>query len=104
MFGYFDDPESEVSRLTRERDGRGLLPELGYKPVNQYLPPRRVVATSLNDSLNAKANSASKMGEILAWINKFIVKNDIIRMGIYLKCWRKSHERNNVDGPRGKKR
>jgi len=26
--------------LVAERDGAGLLPELDYKPVNRYLPPR----------------------------------------------------------------
>jgi Fe-S-cluster-containing dehydrogenase component len=40
MFGDFDDPKSEVSRVTAERGGFGLLPELGYAPVNRYLPPR----------------------------------------------------------------
>jgi hypothetical protein len=41
MFGDFDDPKSEVSRVTAERGGFGLLPELGYAPVNRYLPPRQ---------------------------------------------------------------
>jgi len=41
LFGDFDDPESEVSRLTAERGGFGLMPELGYAPVNRYLPPRQ---------------------------------------------------------------
>ena len=41
MFGDFDDPQSEVSRVTAERGGFGLLPELGYAPVSRYLPPRR---------------------------------------------------------------
>ena len=40
VFGDFDDPDSEVSRLTRERAGQQLMPELGYNPVNTYLPPR----------------------------------------------------------------
>jgi len=40
MFGDFADPDSEVSRRTRERDGRDLMPELGYAPTNKYLPPR----------------------------------------------------------------
>jgi Fe-S-cluster-containing dehydrogenase component len=40
FFGDFDDPDSQVSRLTRERGGGGLMEELGYKPVNRYLPPR----------------------------------------------------------------
>ncbi len=40
LFGDFADPDSEVSRRTRERDGRDLMPELGYAPTNKYLPPR----------------------------------------------------------------
>jgi Fe-S-cluster-containing dehydrogenase component len=39
-FGDFDDPASQVSTLTRERSGQGLLEHLGYQPVNRYLPPR----------------------------------------------------------------
>ena len=41
LFGDLDDPQSEVSRVTAERGGFALLPELGYKPVNRYLPPRQ---------------------------------------------------------------
>jgi hypothetical protein len=29
-----------VSTLSRERDGGALMPSLGYRPVNRYLPPR----------------------------------------------------------------
>ena len=39
-FGDLGDPNSEVSTLVRERAGYDLLPEMGYKPVNKYLPPR----------------------------------------------------------------
>lgn len=39
-FGDFADPDSKVSRLTRERGGYDLMPDLGTKPVNKYLPPR----------------------------------------------------------------
>ncbi len=42
-FGDFADPDSKVSRLVRERDGAPLMPDLGYRPVNQYLPPRAPV-------------------------------------------------------------
>ena len=41
-YGDFDDPESNVSKLSAERGGFGLLESLGYKPVNRYLPPRAV--------------------------------------------------------------
>ncbi len=40
-FGDLADPESEVSKLVRERGGADLLPGLGYRPTNKYLPPRR---------------------------------------------------------------
>ncbi|HYG54667.1 MAG TPA: 4Fe-4S dicluster domain-containing protein [Burkholderiales bacterium] len=39
-FGDFADPNSKVSQLAQERGGLPLMPELGYKPVNTYLPPR----------------------------------------------------------------
>jgi Fe-S-cluster-containing dehydrogenase component len=39
-FGDLGDPASAVSRLVAERGGYDLMPELGYKPVNKYLPPR----------------------------------------------------------------
>ena len=39
-FGDLNDPDSEVSQLVSERGGKELMPELGYKPVNRYLPPR----------------------------------------------------------------
>jgi len=41
LFGDLDDPASEVSRVSEERGGFGLLAELGYRPVNRYLPPRQ---------------------------------------------------------------
>lgn len=41
-FGDFDDPESGVAQLVRERGGIKLMPELGYRPTNTYLPPREV--------------------------------------------------------------
>ncbi len=39
-FGDFADPDSTVSVLARERGGVELMPELGYRPTNTYLPPR----------------------------------------------------------------
>lgn len=39
-FGDLGDPTSAVSRLVTEREGVALMPELGYAPVNRYLPPR----------------------------------------------------------------
>jgi len=39
-FGDLGDENSAVSQLVRERGGYDLMPELGYRPTNKYLPPR----------------------------------------------------------------
>jgi len=39
-FGDLGDSNSAVSKLVAERGGYDLMPELGYKPTNKYLPPR----------------------------------------------------------------
>jgi Fe-S-cluster-containing dehydrogenase component len=39
-FGDLGDPDSDISKLVASRGGVDLMPELGYQPVNQYLPPR----------------------------------------------------------------
>ncbi len=39
-FGDLGDENSAVSQLVKERGGFDLLPEMGYKPTNKYLPPR----------------------------------------------------------------
>jgi molybdopterin-containing oxidoreductase family iron-sulfur binding subunit len=41
FFGDINDPESEVSKLIRERGGYQLLPEIGTDPQVYFLPPRR---------------------------------------------------------------
>lgn len=37
FFGDFDDPDSEVSRLIRDREYMQLLPSMGTKPSVYYL-------------------------------------------------------------------
>jgi len=39
-FGDLGDSASPVSRLVEERGGFDLMPEMGYRPVNKYLPRR----------------------------------------------------------------
>jgi Fe-S-cluster-containing dehydrogenase component len=53
LFGDLDDPDSEVARVTAERGGFGLLSELGYRPVNRYLPPRQPKAVLSDEDARA---------------------------------------------------
>ncbi|MCG5536435.1 4Fe-4S dicluster domain-containing protein [Ectothiorhodospira mobilis] len=63
FFGDFDDPESTVSRLVRERAGQKLLPELGYRPTNTYLPPRTAPPVPTDD-----VRRAQPVTGVEAWI------------------------------------
>ncbi len=69
VFGDFDDPNSDVSRLTVERGGKGLLPELGYNPTNRYLPPRKKeqVAAMVKTSEPA-------LSKLKKWANRVIAR------------------------------
>src|SRR6202012_414302 len=40
-FGDLGDPNSNVSKLVAARGGVDLMPELGYRPTNKSLPPRK---------------------------------------------------------------
>src|SRR5215471_11799785 len=39
-FGDLGDPNSDISKLVRDRGGYDLMPEMGYLPTNKYLAPR----------------------------------------------------------------
>ncbi len=57
-FGDLGDPDSAVSQLVADRGGFPLMPDLGTKPVNRYLPPRpkaRAQASPLAPLLDVRA-------------------------------------------------
>lgn len=68
-FGDFDDPDSHVSRSVEARGGRQPLPELGYDPVNRYLPPRAPARAPA-----ASALEASLPERIKGWLGKTITR------------------------------
>ncbi len=68
-FGDLGDPESKVSRLVTERGGLPLLPELGYAPVNRYLPPRPRRSGEAPQEVVAEPSTAGGIG---AWLNRLI--------------------------------
>jgi len=54
LFGDVHDPESAVSRAIRDRGGYALMPELGTRPANHYLP-RRLPQHAQAEDASAKA-------------------------------------------------
>jgi Fe-S-cluster-containing dehydrogenase component len=69
-FGDLGDPESKVSKLVAERGGVALLPELGYAPVNRYLPPRP--RRTGQDEVAAEAGITQQPGGIAAWLHRIV--------------------------------
>jgi Fe-S-cluster-containing dehydrogenase component len=69
-FGDLGDPGSFVSRLVAERGGVDLMPELGYKPVNKYLPPRerRIEAAPPRQA----EKETGEMGGFLRWVDRVL--------------------------------
>ncbi len=67
-FGDLGDPGSAVSQLVAARGGFDLMPELGTRPVNKYLPPRA------RDTLPAAPApgdpSTEGLGGFLGWIDR----------------------------------
>jgi Fe-S-cluster-containing dehydrogenase component len=69
-FGDLGDPQSAVSRLVAARGGYDLMPELGYRPVNKYLPPRRKAAAGRCGT--PEAAEASAGGKFLQWLDRVL--------------------------------
>ena len=75
-FGDLADPESRVSIMTEQRGGLDLMPEMGYRPTNKYLPPRpRRDGSGTADGPQAlpDAASADDSGDgFLAWLDRVL--------------------------------
>jgi Fe-S-cluster-containing dehydrogenase component len=74
FFGDLGDPNSAVSELVAARGGADLLPELGYRPVNKYLPPRRDRRTPEPLDLVALAapEPESTGNGLLRWVDRLL--------------------------------
>ncbi len=70
-FGDLGDRNSAVSKLVADRQGYDLMPEMGYKPTNKYLPPRPrrndSGKTGMPDELPVTPGAENP---ILRWIDK----------------------------------
>ena len=66
-FGDLGDPDSEVSLLVAARGGYDLMPEMGCRPTNKYLPPRSHAAEA-----TPALESAAPEGGFLGWIDRVL--------------------------------
>jgi Fe-S-cluster-containing dehydrogenase component len=73
-FGDLGDADSAVSRLVAERGGYDLMPELGYRPVNKYLPPRprKTAAGATGAGACLEAKPAPTQSRFLAWVDRML--------------------------------
>jgi sulfite dehydrogenase (quinone) subunit SoeB len=77
-FGDLGDPASAVSQLVADRAGYDLLPELGYKPVNKYLPPRPrrdgpVAQQPARDTAEPTGGAAGAAADkLFAWVDRIL--------------------------------
>jgi len=73
-FGDLGDPDSAVSKLVAERGGYDLMPEMGFKPVNKYLPPRpRRDGCASPAAAAAEENmDFSSASPILRWMDRIL--------------------------------
>jgi sulfite dehydrogenase (quinone) subunit SoeB len=71
-FGDLGDPNSAVSLLVADRGGYDLMPRMGTKPTNKYLPPRKKdrpdQASLLAPLLDIKAKGFA------GWLDKMLGK------------------------------
>ena len=76
-FGDLADPTSEVSKLVAGRGGYELMPELGYKPVNRYLPPRprRDKPSEIQAAAPAPSRGrGAELGGFLSWVDRVLTR------------------------------
>jgi sulfite dehydrogenase (quinone) subunit SoeB len=72
-FGDLGDPNSAVSEMVAQRHGADLLPELGYRPVNKYLPPRRDRMPAAQAAApEPVAEDATPEGGLLRWVDRLL--------------------------------
>jgi len=74
-FGDLGDPQSKVSQLVAARGGVDLMPQLGYKPVNQYLPPRARRAGAATSAATApEPLDTAALPPVLRWLDRVLTR------------------------------
>jgi Fe-S-cluster-containing dehydrogenase component len=75
-FGDLGDPNSEVSQLVAARQGYDLMPEMGFKPVNKYLPPRPRRTEAVSGLGELAKEPGSPLEKLFAWADRLLSASD----------------------------
>ena len=72
-YGDFADPSSDVSKMVKDRGGYDLMPEMGYKPTNKYLPPRPARDDTAKSDWPTELEATPGADQpLLRWVDKFL--------------------------------
>jgi Fe-S-cluster-containing dehydrogenase component len=71
-YGDLGDPNSAVSEMVAERGGKDLMPELGYRPVNKYLPPRPGRNAPAPVAASAAEPPPAGDNKLLRWVDRLL--------------------------------
>ena len=71
-FGDLGDENSAVSQLVKAREGYDLLPEMGYKPVNKYLPPRARRDAGTSKLVELPKGDGSAFDKLFSWADRLL--------------------------------
>ncbi|MGL4490205.1 MAG: 4Fe-4S dicluster domain-containing protein [Rhizobiaceae bacterium] len=74
-FGDLGDPSSDVSLLVKVREGFDLMPEMGYKPTNKYLPPRKRRDVEMANVEALPQGDGSAMDRLFKWADGLLSKS-----------------------------
>jgi len=71
-YGDLGDPNSAVSEMVAARGGKDLMPELGYRPVNKYLPPRPGRNAPAFVAASAAEPPPAGDNKLLRWVDRLL--------------------------------
>ena len=72
MFGDLADPEDPATRYASERGSVDLLPDLGYQPVNRYLPPKPRRASASTEAQDEDDYRPEQLPPLLRWVDRLL--------------------------------
>jgi sulfite dehydrogenase (quinone) subunit SoeB len=69
-YGDLADEASDIFKLVKERGGVELMPELGYQPVNRYLPQRERRVGQQPKDIKEETLDTEKLPPMLRWLDR----------------------------------